>query len=59
MLPTTHIIGAGLASLSAAMRLAEGGRRVALYEAANPAGSSIQRGACRARTRPIIWLRCD
>ena len=39
----THIIGAGLAGLSAAVRLAEQGRRVAVYEAAGQAG-----GRCRS-----------
>jgi squalene-associated FAD-dependent desaturase len=43
MSSTTHIIGAGLAGLCAAMRLAEAGRRVALYEAAGQAG-----GRCRS-----------
>jgi hydroxysqualene dehydroxylase len=43
MLQTTHIIGAGLAGLSAAMRLAERGRPAALYEAAGQAG-----GRCRS-----------
>jgi squalene-associated FAD-dependent desaturase len=43
MPPITHIIGAGLAGLSAAMRLAEHGRPVALYEAAGQAG-----GRCRS-----------
>ncbi len=39
----THIIGAGLAGLSAAVRLAERGRPVAVYEAAGQAG-----GRCRS-----------
>ena len=39
----THIIGGGLAGLSAAIRLAERGRRVAVYEAAGQAG-----GRCRS-----------
>ncbi len=38
-----HIIGAGLAGLSAAVRLAQQGRRVAVYEAAGQAG-----GRCRS-----------
>ncbi len=38
-----HIIGAGLAGLAAALRLADGSRRVALYEAAPQAG-----GRCRS-----------
>jgi squalene-associated FAD-dependent desaturase len=43
----THIIGAGLAGLSAAIRLAGRGRRVALYEAAGQAG-----GRCRSYYDP-------
>src|SRR5262249_28850040 len=39
----THIAGAGLAGLSAAMQLVERGRRVILYEAAGQAG-----GRCRS-----------
>lgn len=38
-----HVIGAGLAGLSAAVRLAQAGRRVALHEAAGHAG-----GRCRS-----------
>ena len=38
-----HIIGAGLAGLAAALRLADGSRRIALYEAAPQAG-----GRCRS-----------
>jgi hydroxysqualene dehydroxylase len=40
---TCHVIGAGLAGLAAALRLAESGRRVALYEQAPQAG-----GRCRS-----------
>ncbi len=40
---TTHIIGAGLAGLSAAVRLAQRGRKAAVYEAAGQAG-----GRCRS-----------
>jgi len=40
---TIHIAGAGLAGLACALRLAEAGRRVALYEAAPQAG-----GRCRS-----------
>lgn len=38
MLATTHIIGAGLAGLAAAVHLADAGQRVTLYEAAPQAG---------------------
>ena len=41
--PPVHIVGAGLAGLSAAVRLAEQGRRVVVYEAAGQAG-----GRCRS-----------
>ncbi len=41
--PVTHIIGAGLAGLSAAVRLAGRGRTVRVYEAAGQAG-----GRCRS-----------
>lgn len=40
---TVHIVGAGLAGLAAAVRLATAGQRVALYEAAPQAG-----GRCRS-----------
>lgn len=43
MARTVHIIGAGLAGLSAAVQLAARGEKVALYEAANTAG-----GRCRS-----------
>jgi hydroxysqualene dehydroxylase len=42
-MPVVHVVGAGLAGLAAAVRLARQGRRVALYEAANQAG-----GRCRS-----------
>jgi hydroxysqualene dehydroxylase len=41
--PVTHIVGAGLAGLSAAVRLAEQGKRAAICEAAGQAG-----GRCRS-----------
>jgi hydroxysqualene dehydroxylase len=41
--PVVHVIGAGLAGLGAAVRLADGKRRVKLYEAARQAG-----GRCRS-----------
>ena len=40
---TVHVIGAGLAGLSCALRLAEGGAAVRLYEATGHAG-----GRCRS-----------
>ncbi|MBX6321800.1 MAG: FAD-dependent oxidoreductase [Rhodospirillaceae bacterium] len=40
---TIHVVGAGLAGLSCALRLAEAGERVALYEATSHAG-----GRCRS-----------
>ncbi len=40
---TVHVVGAGLAGLACAVRLARAGRRVALYEAAGHAG-----GRCRS-----------
>lgn len=43
MTGTIHIAGAGLAGLAAAVRLAEAGRRVVVYEAAPQAG-----GRCRS-----------
>jgi squalene-associated FAD-dependent desaturase len=42
-MPKVHIIGAGVAGLAAALRLADGSRQVALYEAAPQAG-----GRCRS-----------
>jgi hydroxysqualene dehydroxylase len=46
---TVHIVGAGLAGLSTAVRLAEQGRAVALYEAARFAG-----GRCRTFRDPRL-----
>ena len=43
MSATTHIIGLGVAGLSAAVRLVESGRKVALYDGAKVAG-----GRCRS-----------
>jgi squalene-associated FAD-dependent desaturase len=43
MTAKVHIVGAGLAGLAAAVRLAQAGRRVVLYEAAPQAG-----GRCRS-----------
>jgi squalene-associated FAD-dependent desaturase len=49
-----HVVGAGLAGLSCAIRLAEAGRRVALYEAARMAG-----GRCRSYYDAAIDLVID
>ena len=49
-----HIIGAGLAGLSSAVRLAGAGRRVALYEAAPHAG-----GRCRSYFEPALDCSID
>ena len=43
MAPRTHIVGAGIAGLAAAVSLARAGRAVALYEASGAAG-----GRCRS-----------
>lgn len=43
MADTVHVVGAGIAGLSCAVRLARAGRRVRLYEAAGQAG-----GRCRS-----------
>lgn len=51
---TVHVIGAGLAGLSAAVTLAEGGARVALYEAAKAAG-----GRCRSYHDTTLGLDID
>ena len=42
-MPTIHVVGAGLAGLSAALALSDGGRSVVIYEAAPTAG-----GRCRS-----------
>ncbi|HEX4294840.1 MAG TPA: hydroxysqualene dehydroxylase HpnE [Rhizomicrobium sp.] len=51
---TVHVIGAGLAGLSAATALAEKGVRVALYEAAPQAG-----GRCRSYFDPVLGQTID
>jgi squalene-associated FAD-dependent desaturase len=51
---TVHIIGAGLAGLSAAVRLAERGAEVSLFEASAQAG-----GRCRSYVDPVLDMRLD
>ena len=53
-MPRAHIIGAGLAGLSAAIRLAEADYRVALYEAGPQAG-----GRCRSYFDEVLGCRID
>jgi squalene-associated FAD-dependent desaturase len=49
-----HVIGAGVAGLSAAVWLADVGRRVVLYEASGAAG-----GRCRSFDDPALGLTID
>ena len=51
---TIHVVGAGVAGLSAAVRLADEGRRVVLHEAAGSAG-----GRCRSYHDQGLGLRID
>ena len=50
----THIIGAGLAGLAAAVRLTQGGKRVVVHEAAGQAG-----GRCRSYHDPALDMMID
>ncbi|MGI4813709.1 MAG: hydroxysqualene dehydroxylase HpnE [Janthinobacterium lividum] len=52
--PVTHVIGAGLAGLAAALALVRAGRRVVLHEASAMAG-----GRCRSYYDPILKTRID
>ena len=54
MTGTIHIVGAGLAGLACALRLAGEGRSVALHEAARMAG-----GRCRSYYDPSLDLVID
>ncbi|MBY0298488.1 MAG: hydroxysqualene dehydroxylase HpnE [Methylobacterium sp.] len=54
MTGTVHVVGAGLAGLSAAVRLVEAGRRVIVHEAAKQAG-----GRCRSYFDPALGLTID
>jgi squalene-associated FAD-dependent desaturase len=49
-----HVVGAGLAGLAAAMRLAAAGRRVRIHEAANQAG-----GRCRSYHDTTLGMTID
>jgi squalene-associated FAD-dependent desaturase len=51
---TVHIVGAGLAGLAAAIRLAQRGTRVVLHEAAGQAG-----GRCRSYHDPALDMAID
>ncbi len=51
---TTHIVGAGLAGLAAAVRLSGRGRRVVVHELARHAG-----GRCRSYYEPALGLTID
>jgi len=51
---TIHVVGAGLAGLACALRLADAGCRVALYEAARMAG-----GRCRSYFDASLGLTID
>jgi hydroxysqualene dehydroxylase len=51
---TVHVIGAGLAGLSAAARLAQAGERVVLHEAGSQAG-----GRCRSYVDTVLNMPID
>src|SRR5262245_23587794 len=52
--PLIHVVGAGLAGLAAALRLADAGARVALHEAAGQAG-----GRCRSYHDSALGIPID
>ncbi|TXM89367.1 NAD(P)-binding protein, partial [Methylobacterium sp. WL122] len=54
MMGTVHVVGAGLAGLSAAVSLVERGARVVVHEAAKQAG-----GRCRSYYDPTLGLELD
>lgn len=51
---TTHIVGAGLAGLAAAVRLTQAGARVIVHEGAGQAG-----GRCRSYHDPVLNMTID
>src|SRR5579863_2059174 len=51
---TVHVVGAGIAGLSAAVRLVDSGREVVVHEAASFAG-----GRCRSYLDPALGLVID
>ncbi|MGH6848258.1 MAG: hydroxysqualene dehydroxylase HpnE [Methylocella sp.] len=52
--PAVHVVGAGLAGLAAAVRLAGGPREIVLHEAARQAG-----GRCRSYYDPALGMTID
>ncbi len=54
MAPTVHIVGAGLAGLAAAVRLAQTDANVVIHEAAGQAG-----GRCRSYHDPALGMTID
>jgi len=54
MAGTVHVIGAGLAGLSAAVRVSEAGHKVVVHEAAGQAG-----GRCRSYHDPALDMEID
>ena len=52
--PAVHVVGAGLAGLAAAVRLAGGPREIVVHEAARQAG-----GRCRSYYEPALGMTID
>jgi phytoene dehydrogenase-like protein len=51
---TTHIVGAGLAGLAAAVRLTQAGNRVIVHE-----GAALAGGRCRSYHDPVLNMTID